>query len=265
MNSNNFTRTPLEEDVFLDRELASYVKEISTFDTKGRRIGEGGSVSSITAILHEISQTLLPRKLVFHAECGDILTLDVTDRHVSAFTVGSNDEISRLPNWGPTRLDVASIYAVVSEFASVAVPIFVQSQRGFAVILGAPRVPVHKLQQYHPPAVGTAVSLIKRFMLRLGPIPKAVLMTDGSGAEETIGDVTALTQLSTTLLAEGLSDGKSGDQMIILTEGPLNSERGDLNALLFAQIDEIQILCSFDANDALAVASHWMSERGRIP
>ena len=265
MNLNGPARTLTDEDALLDLALASYVQEIPACDPKGRYIGGGDPKSSMEAILHEVSQTLLPRKLVFQTENDDTLTLEVADRHVRAVVVGSGVGIVGLPDLDPMQWDVASIYAVILEFSHVAGTIFVRPQGGSVCALGTPGISVYKLQQHHLRPDNTGAGLFERFMKRLGPILKAVLLTDESGADTASGDVATLTQLRAALLAEGSSVGNSDDQIIILTEGPLNSAPEDLNALLFAQSNQVQLLCRFDASDTLAVATCWISEKGKGP
>jgi hypothetical protein len=265
MNLNCPARSPAEEDALLDLALASYVLEIPDCGPKGRRIGGGDPKSSMDAILHEASQTLLARKLLFQSENDDTLTLEVADRHVRTVVFGSSGEIVGSTDLDPMRLDVTSICAVISEFVHVADTIFVRPQRGSVSALGTPGFSVYKLQQHHQRPDNSGAGPFERFMKQLGPTLKAVLLTDESGAEKACGDVATLTQLRAAWLAEGSSVDNDDDQMILLTEGRLNSEPGNLSALLFAQSNQAQLLCGFNASDALAVATCWISETCNSP
>ena len=254
-----------DEITILDQTLAAYIAEQAVPGTAGRCLGKAGA---FTSILTEISQTLLPRHLIFRADGDLTLELDVANRHVMGLSAGSGhvgttpDHIATTtPGLDFAALDVGSVHAAISRFATTSGPIRVWSLPGTGLAADMSGVSVQKLRNFHPPGPATTSSLIDRFLLGLGPLPKAILQIDEFGTEKTVGDVSALQQLRSGMLADDPCPDLTADQMMIMAEDPQSTTSPVPTAVFIAQLGLEVLMCQLDARDAVHAAGLWITER----
>jgi hypothetical protein len=244
----------------LDQTLAAYVTAAVPFGTVQRDLLVTGQDGQWAALLHEIDQTILPRRLVFDGGGGASLTLDVADRHVLGVVA-----VSGLPHdppgfslvgqvlAEPTEAEVAQLRRLLIAFVTDHLSLGVRSTRGIAASgVDIRGVSVNRLRQI---GVHTAVAegLLERFMTRLAARPTAFLRTGAGGVAQSFGAIDHLQELAQNLTdAVGDSAADAADQMIILSTD-------DDTALLFARAEGAELLVGFDPAETLVVAAIWLA------
>ena len=252
------------DDRVLDQLLALYVAGSDLVET-GMGGGQGSAgPKALGALFFDIWTTLLPRRLIFRAKPDGILSLDVADRHIlqvvaasGPWIAGLAEPIDKIKGVRLADPDIPVLHTLLSRFAASGGLSVLQQQISARPPDGA-GISVHVLRQYQPPAIQAVDTLIQRFVSSLGDTATAVLYVDHADHAVTRGDTAALERLRATLDPGDAAGPDNADQMMIVSSGQSAAASLLPEAILIANADQGQILCSFDARHTLAMAGLWI-------
>ena len=262
--------------MLLDRALSAFLAAKVPFGSGSRVISSADDDGVLALLLREIDETLLPRRLLFEVETGDVLELDVADRHVLFVAATQGAWTKDLPaRIGGTALadatgdDVTRLGAALVGFTTGRRSLLVRSEWGIASgKAGAVGISVQTLKETlagPPVAAGTArvAPVIDLFMGRIGSISIATLLVEQGSVVHSSGGLAQLRALQEILgeienAEKGLDTGP--DQMISLSSGypggPCSAQDA---AILCASSGDRQLLIWLDGADMVSAAAHWIS------
>ena len=256
---------PASEEIALDHSLAKYLANFLPKGAKSQSIMARDELDIFTAIMDEVEKTILPRRIIFQSNFNNIFSLFVTDRHVVQVIETSGPWAAQMQNTSEkphdpatTDLTIDRVYWLLTKFAAAAEGLSITHQQLAAFPTGGTGISGRSLQIYHPKQ---RLSLIQRFMDRLGQLPKASLWTDGTGPDQRYGDTTLLQSLQQTLRPEIDPGFESEDQLIILSTTSQLIENGLSSTIAIAHSGTEQFLCHINSKDLILIAELWIAAK----
>lgn len=241
---------------------------------EGRRLRGASPEALLAAVLTEIDETILPRRLSFSVENGETVHLAVANRRLQALVSpapasAANVTVDLTDRPLPDADDpgVAAVKEVLLAVFASAAPVAIQSSRpsgsGFASDIGVPSnilarvwsVAEVKVEEVSPG------ELLSRFLSDLGDDAMAWLRIEGEEVTDQGGDTALAEQLGEH--AAVFLDGYFGRFETLFPEeaGPCATVIGPLDgtgaAAFFVDIGEVSAFIAARADRAVALAGTW--------
>ena len=249
----------------LDQGLVDYVAEWTEAGLGPPYLARPGDASAFDALLNEVWKTLLPRRLTFLSATGDGLALDVVDRHILGVGVvsGSWNTGHKIVDWATKAADqteeiATAVFELLTRFSKCDGPISVVSRRVRISTSTGMGIAVQNLRCRRPPLIEEIPDLMDRFRSGLGDLPIAWLMVSGVGEVLESGDTSALRQLRLNLQSDQELTGGNETQMIVLASAPDSARATASQAVIVAQSNGTQMLCSLDGMHSTRAAQLWI-------
>lgn len=112
---------PMEEEQRLRDVLQRLAEPAAPVTERGQLIAETGGQTALTALLREIAETVLPRRLRFDGGMGGVLTCDVAERRIQSFGTGAAEALAEI-----AIEDAPDVAAALQCFSKAAVALHVQ-------------------------------------------------------------------------------------------------------------------------------------------
>lgn len=233
-----------------------------------------------TALLCQIQATILPRRLVFKADTGEVLELVVADRRVCSIAAidgpwARNQQgaiIGQLLT-EPTEGDIAVVQKLLLAFCTGRNTLTVSSQLcANPGQTGTSGISVNVLRQFMAAAATRTgaegpISVIEQFLARLSPVPTAFLLIESGVVVQSDGNVSQLVSLNMIFksINQGSGDQHSDntpDQLIILSNEIVPPHGiGNGQAILIANAGRQQLLIWLNPRELVTVSEMWVSCR----
>jgi hypothetical protein len=265
------------DEAILANNLALYTCADVTLGSPARKVAEDAFIDLGSALLREVEQTLLPRRLSFQAESGDLLQIEVSDRRIFQVVAVQGpwtaprhvNQVGQLLTF-PSDSDIAALQDMLNAFVAGHTQLSVRSRpwvpadfpAGSGVSLGVLRHVMTAL-----PDAPKEKALID-FISVLGFIPIAfTLLRHGApvqtlGSEEDRAALHAIVGADFATIAETTS-GDGSDQLVVLVAGSVCQDAPDQSpALLLANSGPEQLLLWLNSEDVCKAVVTWINSRG---
>ena len=247
----------------LNRRIAAYLRPVAPTNHIGRVIVASAEKDMLGVYLHEIAETLLPRRLILTADNGDCLTVEVSNRNILRLVHATGQ---RQPPLNQSLVGTA----VTPEQTGLLLDVFDGFMRG---LLG---LTVRSEHLTHPPdaAIGgiSATALtnrraspvadrLTRFLAALDKVPGIILQIDGSEMTYAEGDESILADLldvSRAIWGDAgtMPDAPDSAQFIVLES---TAEGHDSVSTVLAKAGQGRLLFQVEHETAPDLTARWLS------
>ena len=249
----------------LDQALEIYVTEAVYSASTRRQVINSNSTNLITAILREINETILPRRLVFSTAADETLCFDVAGRRILGcvdLTSGVEIGIMVAPDDQFSEYDVDRIIDLLRDFTARHDMLGVRS-----IIAGGSKLSssggvsatiiIKQLELVATkPQESLSLEKLTQYIHRLGPIAKTYIILEAGLKLQSLGNTTNLVRLKNDFLNTSIQAKGDNNQMVLLQEKGTIGNRRDF---LFAECGSHQLLMEFESEDPIVLIETWLS------